>query len=90
LIRSSSAYRAAFPNEKLEVEEVTSVVILDSKNHDSIVQDASKDVLVMYYAPWCGHCKNLKPIWTQLSDYVANTNVVVAKIDMTKNKLESP
>ena len=44
----------------------------------------------MYYAPWCGHCKNLKPIWNQLSDKVQGTDVVIAKIDMTKNKLEAP
>jgi protein disulfide-isomerase-like protein len=44
----------------------------------------------MYYAPWCGHCKSLKPIWNELSDYVQNTDVVIAKIDMTKNKLEAP
>jgi hypothetical protein len=34
LIKNSAAYRSAFPKEKLEEEEVTSVVILDSKNHD--------------------------------------------------------
>jgi thiol-disulfide isomerase/thioredoxin len=44
----------------------------------------------MYYAPWCGHCKKLKPIWTQLSDHVLKSDVLIAKIDMTKNKLEAP
>jgi hypothetical protein len=29
LIKNSSGYRAAFPKEKLEEEEVTSVTILD-------------------------------------------------------------
>jgi thioredoxin-related protein len=34
LIKNSSAYRLAFPKEKLEEEEVTSVTVLDQKNHD--------------------------------------------------------
>jgi hypothetical protein len=34
LIKNSTAYRLAFPKEKLEEEEVTSVTVLDQKNHD--------------------------------------------------------
>jgi thiol-disulfide isomerase/thioredoxin len=44
----------------------------------------------MYYAPWCGHCKKLKPVWIELSDHVEKTQVLIAKIDMTKNKLATP
>jgi hypothetical protein len=34
LIKNSVDYKLAFPKEKLEEEEVTSVTILDSKNHE--------------------------------------------------------
>jgi protein disulfide-isomerase-like protein len=29
--------------------------------------DASEKNLVLYFAPWCGHCKTLKPEWEKLS-----------------------
>ena len=33
------------------------VTIVVAKNYDEIVLDDSKDVLIEFYAPWCGHCK---------------------------------
>jgi len=66
---------------------VSNVVDLNSDNFDSIVMDSSKDVLVEFYAPWCGHCKHLAPEYEKLANvYVSEPNVVVAKIDADKHK----
>lgn len=90
LVQKSKQYMKAFPDAKVFVEEVTSVVSLNAQNHDKITKDATKDVFVSYTAPWCGHCKALKPTWVQLSDHVQGTDVVIANIDSTKHKLPSP
>ncbi|XP_061679111.1 protein disulfide-isomerase A3 [Syngnathoides biaculeatus] len=67
------------------------VKVLVAENFDSIVNDDSKDVLVEFYAPWCGHCKSLEPKYTELGEKLANDpNVVIAKMDATANDVPSP
>jgi len=58
------------------------VVELTDKNFDSIVMDTTKDVLVEFYAPWCGHCKRLVPDYEKVANAFQNEkSVVVAKLD---------
>lgn len=45
--------------------------------------DKSNRKLVLFYAPWCGHCKTLKPTWDKLTDSYPE---VVTKINCDEEK----
>jgi len=65
------------------------VVTVVAKNYDAIVLDDTKDVLIEFYAPWCGHCKSLAPKYEELGALYAKSEfkdkVVIAKVDATAN-----
>jgi protein disulfide-isomerase A1 len=61
------------------------VTVLVHKNFDEYVKEGN-GVFVKFYAPWCGHCKSLAPVWEELGEaFAANNNVVIAKMDATAN-----
>jgi protein disulfide-isomerase A4 len=67
------------------------VAVVVGSTFEKIVLDNSKDVLIELYAPWCGHCKNLEPIYRDLAKKFKNSKrLVIAKMDATANDAPEP
>jgi len=61
------------------------VIVAVGKNFDDVVTNNGKDTLVEFYAPWCGHCKKLTPIFDELAFKLKNEDVSIVKMDATAN-----
>ncbi|KAG9062847.1 protein disulfide-isomerase precursor [Linnemannia hyalina] len=64
-------------------------VVVATTYAEIVENNKDKDVLIEFYAPWCGHCKNLAPIYEELGEAYKGSNIVIAKLDATANDLPS-
>eukprot|EP01006_Ploeotia_vitrea_P047027 TRINITY_DN67080_c6_g9_i1.p1 TRINITY_DN67080_c6_g9~~TRINITY_DN67080_c6_g9_i1.p1 ORF type:complete len:489 (-),score=91.30 TRINITY_DN67080_c6_g9_i1:28-1494(-) len=64
------------------------VRVVVGDNFKQVVMDEEKDVLIEFYAPWCGHCKKIAPIYSELAGKFKGVDtVVIAKMDATANDM---
>ena len=61
------------------------VIMLDSKNFKEEVLNSDEIWLVEFFAPWCGHCKALKPAWEKAAKALKGV-VKVGAVDMDADR----
>jgi protein disulfide-isomerase A6 len=66
----------------------SAVIDLTPANFDEVVLKSGKPTLVEFFAPWCGHCKKLAPVWEELATAFepVKNKVQIAKVDADAEK----
>jgi len=65
-------------------EKAPSATDLDDSNFKDLVGGSPH--FVMFFAPWCGHCKRLAPVWEEMAgkhNKDVDSEVTIAKVDCT-------
>ena len=72
-------------------ENKDDVFVVVGKTYEKEVINNDKDVMLLFYAPWCGHCKALHPKYEEVAKKLKEKNpkLLLAKIDATENEVEN-
>ncbi|CAF4148602.1 unnamed protein product, partial [Rotaria magnacalcarata] len=61
------------------------VIELNPSNFDHLVMQSSDIWFVEFYAPWCGHCRNLAPEWKRAATALKGI-VKIGAVDADSHK----
>lgn len=65
-------------------------VELTDANFKDLVLNSGRNAFVKFHAPWCGHCRNIRPVWDKLADMhldsKASKTVMIGDVDCTTDE----
>ena len=68
-----------------EFPKENNIFILTNKTFDEFISKF-ENILIVFYAPWCGHCKKLQPELEKAASILSLENIFCAKVDATVEK----
>ena len=80
-----SLFSLVLSRKKLFQREET-VIVLNDENFNKTI-NKFENILVLFYATWCGHCKKFLPTYVKISQklYEEKPRINLAKIEMSSN-----
>lgn len=63
------------------IEMADGIVILTSANFDETIKSSTTPILVDFWAEWCGPCKAMNPVLTEIAKEQAG-KVIIAKLNV--------
>ncbi|CEM39955.1 unnamed protein product [Vitrella brassicaformis CCMP3155] len=73
-------------SEVIPAEQPGPVYAVVGKTFDDVVMKSKKDVLVFFYAPWCGHCKKFSGMYKSVAEKMSSVeSILIADMDATAN-----
>ncbi|XP_068102530.1 protein disulfide-isomerase A2 [Hyperolius riggenbachi] len=84
---SAESSESSSEEKTQDIIEEDHVLLLHKRNFDQALK-TYKYLLVEFYAPWCGHCQELAPKYSQAAEALKNQTAEarLAKVDATEEK----
>ncbi|GJQ74963.1 hypothetical protein Trydic_g9589 [Trypoxylus dichotomus] len=87
-IRNKVYTKLGIKSSKQSEGSPADVIELTDDNFDKVVLQSKEMWLVEFYAPWCGHCKNLAPHWAKAATKLKG-KVNLGALDATVHKIKA-
>jgi len=78
---------AFFKSEPIPETQEGAVTVVVGKSFEDVVIKSEDEILMKFYAPWCGHCKALAPVWEEVAEELKEVKgLKIANFDSTANE----
>ena len=86
LLISFSSIISVHDNDIIDSFPIENDIMFLTDNTFEKAIEKYENVFVIFYAPWCGHCQKLLPELEKVAEILSKENIIVAKVDATKEK----
>ena len=78
-----------FKSDRAPKDNSKPLKVVVGTTHKELVVDSDNDIFIKYYAPWCGHCQQMAPMWEELANELKDVKgLVFADMDTTTNEVD--